>query len=87
MDEEENAVGTGQIETTETNAEDEKNEFKLSEREFDENELSAEQTKRKSELNEENDNSDEPPEIDPQWQNQAKHVFVLSEAGKPIYTL
>ena len=26
-------------------------------------------------------------ESDDNWRNQDKHVFILSEAGKPIYTL
>ena len=30
---------------------------------------------------------DRPPEMDPEWQTKSKHIFVLSEAGKPIYTL
>lgn len=32
----------------------------------------------------ENDECDEVN--NPEWRNQKKHIFVLSEAGKPIYT-
>ena len=28
-----------------------------------------------------------PIEHDPVWRSQSKHIFILSEAGKPIYSL
>jgi hypothetical protein len=35
----------------------------------------------------EDEDEDENEINDDKWRNQDKHVFILSEAGKPIYTL
>ncbi len=64
-------------------------EIKLAPKEFDEDEYhSEEETSTKKETVEVNEEEEAlPVERNDEWRSQPKHVFILSEAGKPIYSL
>lgn len=75
--------------------------YKLGQKDFDENELDREQEEQqKLSLKESTSNentvglseySDDEDAIllteDDEWRTKSKHIFILSESGKPIYTL
>ncbi len=80
----------------------EESNFKLAEREFDETELEREQQQEEQSCKErkvseietglEETGSDGEMDLIPltenrEWQTKNKHVFILSESGKPIYSL
>lgn len=74
--------------------------FKLGQRDFDETEFDREEKEEEQSLTEkernlsdgagrlsEEDEDDTPlTEID-EWRSKSKHVFILSESGKPVYSL
>ena len=75
------------------------NSFKLAEKEFDESEIEQqlqavsgeEQQQQQAKTSDTDGESDEainyPLEMNEEWRSKFKHLFILSEAGKPIYSL
>ncbi len=76
--------------------------FKLGQRDFDETELDREQEEQHNLVKERHssevvsgldarssEDEEDSVQLDQQdeWRNQSKHVFILSESGKPIYSL
>ena len=73
--------------------------FKLDQKDFDESELEREQESKDllvaagstgamaDQASCEGDEEQEPIEMNEEWQKKPKHIFILSEAGKPIYSL
>jgi hypothetical protein len=76
-------------------------EIKLAPKEFDENEYHSDEEREKNKTKNFKDNDRDkkpvaeeeeeeeklPIERNDEWRSQSKHVFILSEAGKPIYSL
>ena len=63
--------------------------FKLGQRDFDETELDREQEVASGLDARSSEDEEDSVQLDQQdeWRNQSKHVFILSESGKPIYSL
>ena len=70
--------------------------FKLDQKDFDESELERENKDvvatgstgaLANQVSCEEEEEQEPIEMNEEWQKKPKHIFILSEAGKPIYSL
>ena len=73
--------------------------FKLDQKDFDESEIEREQQEQlkkesaagelvpETSGEEVEEEEQEPIELNEEWQKKPKHIFILSEAGKPIYSL
>lgn len=61
--------------------------FVLEHRELDENDEKTFVDLTTEEINLDTDQNELPIEQDDEWRSRPKHVFILSESGKPIYSL
>ena len=67
--------------------------FKLGQKDFDEHELEPKEASCLQAGNLADEGSDQeedtqmPTEMNDEWRSKSKHIFILSEAGKPIYSL
>jgi hypothetical protein len=70
-------------------------EIKLAQKEFNEDEYHSDEEQKKTEeaatttreFIEEDEEESIPLERQDEWRTRSKHIFILSEAGKPIYSL
>ena len=66
--------------------------FKLGQKDFDEHELEHKESNCQAgslvdQCSDQEEDSQTPTEMNDEWQSKSKHIFILSEAGKPIYSL